>query len=102
MQQGTSHLLTLELDNVDLDDKTVYVVFTDVTGNQFTKTAPQIDVAGNAIAIHFSQDETLKLPPGPMRVLVRWIDSSGNAEAADMAYVDVDGIIQKTTIGGES
>lgn len=104
MYQGTTHLLTLTLDDVDLDDKTVTVDFKDITGKEFRKAGKQIDVAGNEIAIYFTQDETLQMPPGPMRILVRWIDQYGNAGVADLAYVDVEGIMVKNTIayGGES
>lgn len=103
MKQGTSHLVTLTVDNTDLEGKKVIVYLVTLLGNVIRKTVPQIIVAGNEIAIPLSQEETLQLPEGPVRVLVRWVDAGENADVSDMGYLDLYGILDKNVIeyGGD-
>lgn len=102
MHQGTTHILTLEVEDVDLTGKTVQVSLRTVTGKLIEKTNPDLYIGsitnGSAIAITLSQEETLALPHGPIRIQVRWIDENGNAGVSDVGYVDVQGILTDNMI----
>lgn len=102
MHQGTTHILTLEVEDVDLTGKTVQVSLRTVTGKLIEKTNQDLYIGkiddGSAIAITFSQGETLTLQHGPIRCQVRWVDENGNAGVSDVGYVDVQGILTDNVI----
>lgn len=103
MYKGSTHLLVLIVDDEDLEGKTVVVDFMTLTGEVIRKREPDITVAGNEIAILLSQEDTLRIPEGPVRAQVRWVDSD-NAGVTDMGYIDVHGIMTDDVIthGGDS
>ena len=103
MYKGTTHLLILVVEDVDLDGCTVSVDFMTLTGEMLRKTEPDITVAGSEIAIFLTQEDTLRIPEGPVRTQVRWADRD-NAFVTDMGYVDVHGIMTDYVIehGGDS
>ena len=93
MYQGTTHLLTLEVEDKDLSEMvSVEVSIRTLTGKLIEKRKSDLVIGGNEIAILLTQEETLALPEGPLRCQVRWLDSSGNAGVTETGYVDVVGI----------
>lgn len=101
MHQGANYIQILEVPDVDLSGKQVYVTFRAVNGKSFTKTQPELDVSEHSIAVHFSQTDTLGFPEGPMRVQARWIDSEGNTGYSDIASISIDGVMYREPIAYE-
>lgn len=102
MYQGTTHLLVLEVEDVDLSQMSkVQVSIRTINGKLITKTTPEIDVATGQIAIRLEQVDTLALPEGSLRCQVRWIDANGNVNTSEVGYVDVTGIQTDNVIVGD-
>ena len=102
MYQGTTHLLVLEVDDLDLSQmEKVQVSIWTLNGKLITKTTPEIDIAENQLAIRLEQVDTLALPEGALRCQVRWLDSAGNAGVTEVGYVDVTGIQTDNVIVGD-
>lgn len=101
MHQGANYIQILEVPDVDLTGKQVYVTFKAINGKSFTKTEPELDVSGHEIAVHFSQADTLGLPEGPLRVQARWIEEDGNTGYSDIATIQIEGVMYREPIAYE-
>ena len=96
MRQGTTPTYTLTISGYDLTDKTVYVTVSS-RGKKITKTNDDLSIAysegASTIAFQLSQEDTLSLGLGQAEVQVRFIDSTGNAKATNIANLTVERIL---------
>lgn len=88
--RGTTPDYILEIEDVDLSDKTVYVTI--AQGNRkITKTGDTLDVAivegGSTISFRLSQEETLCLNEGNASVQVKFIDAAGIADGTEIGTI---------------
>lgn len=103
MYQGTAPVIALEVPGVDLSDKQVTITIKTVTGEVIEKTNKDVAISGSEIGVYLTQAETLQIPEqGPCRVQVRWVGADGLPGNTSMGYFDVDGIMNKSIIGGEN
>jgi hypothetical protein len=90
MIRGTTPDYILEGQGVDLSGRRVYVTF--AQGNyKFTRTnenlTMEVDTSGQTvvtrISITLTQEETLRLHEGTVRIQIKAIDSDGNVDASE-------------------
>lgn len=101
MYQGTTPALTLNVEGADLTDKTVFVTIR--CGNySLTKTGDSLAVTyaedHSIVIVRLSQSETLMMKEPEAEVHVRFIDSTGNAEATSKATFDVEESLYRSVI----
>lgn len=85
--RGTTPDYILEIENVDLSDKTVYVTI--AQGNlKITKTGDALEIVrtegGTTISFRMSQEDTLGLKEGIAFVQVKFIDAAGIADGTEI------------------
>ncbi len=90
--RGTTPDYILEIEDVDLSDKTVYVTI--AQGNRkMTKTGDTLDIVasegGSTISFRLSQEETLSLSAGNASVQVKFIDATGYADGTDIGIITI-------------
>lgn len=108
MYQGTTPALKLKVEGADLTDKTVFVTIQ--CGNYIlTKTGDSLAVTYvddySVVIVRLSQRETLMMKKMEAEVQVRFIDSSGFADATNKAKFNVKDSLYKSIIkyyGGET
>lgn len=108
MYQGTTPELMLKVEGTDLTDKTIFVTIR--CGNYvLTKTGNSLSViyADNysIVVVKLSQKETLMMKKSEAEVQVRFIDSSGFANATNKAKFNVKESLYQSIIkysGGET
>ena len=108
MYQGTTPALTLKVEGADLTDKTVFVTIR--CGNYvLTKTGDSLSVTYaddySVVIVRLSQNETLMMRKFEAEVQVRFIDSSGFADATNKATFNVRESLYQSIIkysGGET
>lgn len=109
MIRGTTPDFILEIPEWDLTDKTVFVTLSQGT-RKITKTNGDLDIRvvseevdeqtriTTEIAMSLTQEDTLKLTVGGGEIQVRFIDEEGNAEATDIAAVNISRVLLEGVI----
>lgn len=92
MYQGTTPALTLNVDDADLTDKTVFVTIR--CGNySLTKTGEDVAISYaegvSTVVVRLTQQETLRMQEPIATVQIRFIDENGNADATNKADFEV-------------
>ena len=108
MYQGTTPALKLKIEGADLTDKTIFVTIQ--CGNYvLTKTGDSLSVTYvddySVVIVRLSQRETLMMRKLEAEVQVRFIDSSGFADATNKAKFNVKESLYQSIIkyyGGET
>ena len=101
MYQGTTPALTLNVEDADLTDKTVFVTIR--CGNySLTKTGEDVAVSyadGNStVVIRLTQRETLSMREVYATVQIRFVDENGNADATNKATFNVNSVLYNAVI----
>jgi ribosomal protein S11 len=100
MRRGTTPVITLTVDGVDLENAgNLYVTFRQ--GNHIlTKQTGDsgFAVSGQVIGVHLAQNETLDMDAGMVEVQVRGIDSGGEAFASEIAMLPVKQVLLEGVI----
>ena len=93
MIRGTTPDYILTLAGVDLTGQTVYVTIRQGY-TVLTKTNDELsivtDAEGSTIAFSLSQQDTLGLSEGAAEIQVKFIDSTGDVQATEIASISVD------------
>ena len=101
MVQGTTPTYTLEIDDYDLTESSVFVTIK--SGCQIvTKTGSDLTIEfdGEMSTVMFSltQEETIKFEVGNAKVQVRFINADGEAFATEDGQFKVKGVLLKEVI----
>lgn len=101
MYRGTTPTIIIRVTGEDFDGATMYVTLEQ--GNvELTKTGEDVLVTatetGSTVSIFLSQEETLAFSKGNARIQIRWIDSSGIAQASPIRSIEVDPILLEGVI----
>lgn len=101
MYQGTTPVLTFEIESFDASAMTAFVSFK-YGSEVLTKTGDDVTVTyaddKSTIVCRLTQEETLAMRQGTVKVQARFIDSDNEAYATDEAYVDVEPVLYKEVI----
>lgn len=91
MYRATTPTITLNVP-IDLTDaRDVYVTFAD-SSVILTKSNADLDVTPNKVRVFLTQEETLSLPKGDVKVQINWIYEDGGATrraCSDIARINV-------------
>ena len=99
MYRGTTPTLTIRVTGEDFADSTVYVTL-EQGNTELTKTDAVITPtqSGSTIALFLTQEETLLFTEGVLGVQIRWINSSGIAQASPIKNVKIKPILLEGVI----
>lgn len=101
MIRGTTPDYLLDIEACDLTDKAVTVTI-DQNNIRITKARDELsissDESGSTIAFMLSQRDTLRLKEGTADIQVRFIDSTGRADATHVASIPVDRVLSEGVI----
>lgn len=96
MRRGTTPTIIIRVTGATFEDSTVYVTLKQCD-TVLTKTSDDISISveGNnsVISVYLSQEETLMFAKGELSIQIRWINSSGNAQASPIKKLEVDPIL---------
>ena len=104
MYQGTTPALTLNVEGVDLTDKTVFVT---IRCGNYIMTVSGDDVAVSyaegvsTVIIRLTQQQTLRMKESTATVQIRFVDENGNADATNKADFDVKSVLYRAVISYE-
>lgn len=101
MRRGTTPTITITVTGEDFAGATMYVTLEQ--GNyELTKTGADVVVTptqtGSTVVIFLSQEETLGFIKGTAKIQIRWINSSGVAQASPIKNIEVDPILLEGVI----
>ena len=98
MRRGTTPTLKIYLMGIDPDKlKNIYVTMKQKSIER-TKTNKDIEIDGNVISVHLSQEDTLDFSTGPISVQIRATTNSGLAVASEIKNVTVSEILKDGVI----
>lgn len=99
MRRGTTSTVTLDVD-IDLTAYAeIWVTFEDRRGTEVTKTKTDMTVAADKLVIDMTQEDTLALGTGRVKLQVRALDIGGGAIASDIIDIpDVTAILKEGAI----
>lgn len=101
MVRGTTptFVLTIDDDELDLTQATVYVTFRQDTdkchGLLITKTGDDIEVKPKEVDVFLSQAETLKFQKGSMQIQLNWVYADGSRACSDIKTI----MVEKNLLG---
>ena len=102
MIQGTTPYLLLQIDGYDLTNAANIVVslkyLTGVIDLGQDRLRVVSDGLNSIVAVHLTQEETLRLGPTNAEIQVRWRDPDGEAHATAKQNIDIAGAIHKGVI----
>lgn len=101
MRRGTTPTITIRVKGEDFDGSMLYVTL-EQGAIQLTKTGSDVLVTptetGSTVAIFLTQEETLMFTKGTARIQIRWINSSGVADASPIKNIEVNPILLEGVI----
>lgn len=101
MRRGTTPTITIRVKGEDFDGSMLYVTL-EQGAIQLTKTGSDVLVTptetGSTVAIFLTQEETLMFAKGTARIQIRWINSSGIADASSIKNIEVNPILLEGVI----
>lgn len=101
MYRGTTPTIIINVIGETFENSTIYVTI-EQTPLQITKTGEDVIVEateeGCRLMISLTQEETLQFVKGYAKLQIRWINSSGIAQASPIKTIDVDPILLKGVI----
>ena len=101
MRRGTTPTIVIRVTGEDFDGATMYVTL-EQNSVEVTKTGTDVIVTpsetGSVVNIFLSQEETLEFSKGTAKIQIRWIDSSGVAQASPIKTIQVDPILLEGVI----
>lgn len=101
MRRGTTPTITIRVKGEDFDGSMLYVTL-EQGAIQLTKTGSDVLVTptetGSTVAIFLTQEETLMFTKGTARIQIRWINSSGIADASPIKNIEVNPILLEGVI----
>ena len=90
--------LTFTEDGLDLTNaESVFVTF-NAPGFCLTKTGEDLTVAEKKISVFLSQEETGKMPEGPVRIQANWKNPDGKRMASTIAVAQVSAQLMQKVI----
>ncbi len=99
---GTTPTLLLTVKDHDLRGASIYVTLRRSAGQMVTKTNGSISVAysdeDSVLAVRLTQEDTLALRTGDVEVQVRWIDSTGHADATEIKNIELKRVLYEEVI----
>lgn len=101
MRRGTTPTIVIRVTGEDFEGSTLYVTLEQNTV-EITKTGTDVIVTptetGSVVNVFLSQEETLQFSKGNAKIQIRWIDSSGIAQASPVKTIDVGEILLEGVI----
>lgn len=101
MYRGTTPTIIINVKGEAFEDSTIYVTI-EQSPLQITKTGDDVIVEptseGCRLLISLTQEETLKFVKGYAKLQIRWINTSGIAQASPIKTINVDPILLKGVI----
>lgn len=101
MRRGTTPTITIRVTGEDFDGSTLYVTL-EQGALELTKSGSDVLVTptetGSTVAIFLTQEETLMFAKGTARIQIRWINSSGIADASPIKNIEVNPILLEGVI----
>lgn len=98
MRQGTTPILQITVNNIDLADmEHIYVVF-EQNGNLLKKSMTDLKVENNVISVLLTQEETLSFKNGNCNIQLRMVTYDGIAMASPIKTVNVYSVLNKEVI----
>lgn len=101
MRRGTTPTITIRVIGEDFDGSTLYVTL-EQGALELTKSGSDVLVTptetGSTVAIFLTQEETLMFTKGTARIQIRWINSSGVADASPIKNIEVNPILLEGVI----
>lgn len=101
MRRGTTPTIIINVTGEDFEDSTLYVTL-EQGALELTKSGNDVLVTptetGSTVAIFLTQEETLMFTKGTAKIQIRWIDSSGIAQASPIKNIEVNPILLEGVI----
>ena len=101
MRRGTTPTITITVIGEDFAGATMYVTL-EQGEFEITKTGADVVVTatqtGSTVAIFLTQEETLSFAKGNAKIQIRWINSSGIAQASPIKNIAIDPILLEGVI----
>lgn len=103
MYQGTTPAIPFTIKGYDLSDATVYITFFN-NNNLMTKSGEDVETSydegteTSTIVCKLTQQETLDLKRGSVRVQIRFIYENGEAYATNKAVIEVNDVLLQEVI----
>ena len=101
MRRGTTPTIVINVTGEDFDGATLYVTI-EQGALELTKTGSDVlftpTEEGSTVALFLSQEETLAFDKGKASIQIRWINSSGVAQASPIRTIDVSPILLEGVI----
>lgn len=101
MRRGTTPTITIRVRGEDFEGSTLYVTL-EQGALELTKSGSDVLVTptetGSTVAIFLTQEETLMFAKGTARIQIRWINSSGIADASPIKNIEVNPILLEGVI----
>lgn len=102
MRRGTTPYLTIQTDQ-DLTGYS-YVVFTieDRIGTEVDvdNRSGNMQISPSSVTVRLSQDQTLSLQKGGVKMQIRAVDTGGNAIASNIMQANLEDVLKDGVIGG--
>lgn len=103
IRRGTTPVLTIIAEDIDLRGKTVYVTLAQSRYMLTKKSGDEAmtiesDGTDSTIQLILSQAETLQFVSGTTQVQIRWIDEDGTAHGSDIKTIMLNRIILEGAI----
>ena len=99
MRRGTTPYFVLEVEGIDLSDKTTIVTIEqDETELDIKNPECETTEKGCQISFYLTQDQTLQFRSGRASMQIRWIDEEGLAGATKVKTFSVDKILKEGDI----
>ena len=102
MRRGTTPYITIDTDE-DLT-KYSYVLFTmegkDGTEVNVDNSGDAMQITSTQVIVKLTQDQTLSMPKGGVKMQIRAADAAGNAVASNIMSASMEDILKDGVIGG--
>lgn len=96
IRRGSTPILTITAENIDMRDCTVYVTLKQEGIVQITKRTDtngavwmEYEEPNTIINVTLSQADTMQLKPGRTLIQLRWIEEDGTAHVSDIARIEM-------------
>lgn len=100
MYRGTTPTITIETDTDLTRAQYVVVTMEDFDGNEISvdSKSGNMKITSTAISAKFTQEQTLSLSQGKVRIQIRAVDLSGNAIASNIMSASIDDVLKDGVI----
>lgn len=106
MIRGTTPIIQLFIDGADLTGTRFFVTLVNInSGIEYTFDSEHdnvelvsVDENGSQVNLSLTQEMTLNMTVGRIQIQVRWIDDVENAEATDIATIDLTKVLLEKKI----